>query len=283
MKIVKTKSEITTLLQSADYAGKTIGFVPTMGALHIGHASLIRLAKRENNTVVASIFVNPTQFNDNEDLANYPRTFDTDLALLEKAGCNVLFCPEPDDMYRGEFDWKLPELSHLTDILEGKYRPNHFKGVMKIVARLFQCILPDKAYFGEKDYQQLVIIQEMTNRLKLKTSIVGCPTFRADNGLALSSRNSLLTSIEQKQGGIIYTAINIAANTFINSGLADAKKQYYKDIEETGAFKVEYLIAIESENLKEATNYNPMKNYRLITAVLASKARLIDNIRVKLS
>ena len=201
MKLIRSKFELLTDIQLLKFLGKTIGFVPTMGALHAGHIALVKRAVAENDICIVSIFVNPTQFNNITDLEKYPRNLERDAKLLENAGCELIFAPESDMIYnsdeisnRFEFDF-----GGLDTVMEGKFRPGHFNGVVQIVSKFFQLIQPNKAYFGEKDFQQLAIIHNMVNILNFDVEIVDCPIIRESSGLAMSSRNERLTAEQRKK------------------------------------------------------------------------------------
>ena len=207
MKIVYTVQDLQTELTNYRELQKTIGFVPTMGALHEGHASLMRKSAEENNITVASVFVNPTQFNDKNDLLKYPRTLDADCKLMETCGVDIVFAPTVNEMYPEE-DTRQFNYAPLDTVMEGAHRPGHFNGVCQIVSKLFDAVMPDQAYFGEKDYQQLAIIREMSKDLNYGINIVGCPIIREHDGLALSSRNARLSSQEREN------ALNISKTLF---------------------------------------------------------------------
>ena len=207
MKLIQTIQELRTELDALRKQGKSIGLVPTMGALHEGHASLVKRAVAENDVVVVSDFVNPTQFNDPNDLIKYPRTLDADCALLEKEGAYIVFAPSVEEVYP-EPDTRTFSYAPLDTVMEGKYRPGHFNGVCQIVSKLFMMVEPDKAYFGEKDFQQLAIIREMVKQMEFSLQIVGCPIVREKDGLALSSRNARLSEEQRQQ------ALNISKTLF---------------------------------------------------------------------
>jgi pantoate--beta-alanine ligase len=259
--------------------GKKIGFVPTMGALHAGHLSLITSARESNDVVVASIFVNPTQFNNAEDLNNYPRTPEADIELLRKAGTDIVFIPPTDEIYndsnRNEI---IPEPGSIAEVMEGIHRPGHFKGVMMVVTRLFKIVEPINAYFGEKDYQQLAIIRFMVKELKQPVNIIACPTVREKNGLAMSSRNLRLTESEKKKAGVISESLNYISR---NWNLSEEEKliQNAKKMIEQEGFKVEYIEVADSEKLQPAKK-SPNKKLRAFAAVFCGDVRLIDNIPV---
>ena len=198
MKVFSTIADLKAEIAAQKAAGKTIGLVPTMGALHAGHASLVKKCAAENDVAVVSVFVNPTQFNDKNDLKNYPRTLEKDAELLQSVGCNLIFAPSEDEIYP-EPDTRVFDFTPLDKVMEGKYRPGHFNGVAQIVSKLFDIVTPDRAYFGEKDFQQLAIIREMVKQLGLPLEIIACPIVREANGLALSSRNARLTDSQRKK------------------------------------------------------------------------------------
>lgn len=277
MIIAHTISLLRDFLDSAIQNGKSIGFVPTMGALHDGHKSLIELAKRNNDLVVGSIFVNPTQFNDPKDLLNYPRTPELDYAVLESAGCDLVFSPTVDEMYP---DDQLLELNFgdLETVMEGQFRPGHFKGVATVVSRLFNITTPTRAYFGEKDFQQLAVIREMNRRLQTGIEIVGCPTLREADGLAMSSRNIHLNAEERKMAPLIYKALLFAQNYVRSEELNNIKTEVKLMIESFEGFKVQYLEFVHSETLQPISKWQHQKSQRACIAVLTSKTRLIDNV-----
>lgn len=252
-KVIKKISEWKKIRNSEELKNKTVGFVPTMGAFHQGHASLIERCLKENNISVVSIFVNPTQFNDPNDLRNYPRTFDSDLKLLEKMNVDYLFYPEYEEIYSDNYRYKIIE-TDFSKKLCGAFRPKHFKGVLTIVLKLFNIVKPHKAYFGEKDYQQLKLIEGMCKAFFMDIEIVPCPIVRDEDGLALSSRNLLLTNEERK----------IAVN-FPKLLKARMPNELIKEELEKLGFKVDYI-----ENLEG----------RRFGAVHIGKVRLIDNVEL---
>ncbi|MBL0072830.1 MAG: pantoate--beta-alanine ligase [Bacteroidetes bacterium] len=278
MLIIETTAKgLQKLLDEPVSHGSTVGFVPTMGALHAGHVSLVETAKTANDIVVASIFVNPTQFNDPKDLSNYPRTIEADKILLEKAGCDILFLPSVEEMYPTpellEMDFGL-----LENVMEGAFRPGHFRGMATVVSKFFNMVNPDTAYFGEKDFQQLAIIREMNRRQLNGIEIVGCETLREANGLAMSSRNIHLTDDERSKSGIIYKALQQAVAIFPEKGAVFTSNLVKQMIEEVDSFKVQYLEFVDSTSLQPIEQRHPGKEERVCVAVLTSKTRLIDNI-----
>ncbi len=278
MLIIETTAKgLQKLLDEPVSHGSTVGFVPTMGALHAGHVSLVETAKTANDIVVASIFVNPTQFNDPKDLSNYPRTIEADKLLLEHAGCDILFLPSVEEMY------PTPELldmdfGMLENVMEGAFRPGHFRGMATVVSKFFNMVNPDTAYFGEKDFQQLAIIREMNRRQLNGIEIVGCETLREANGLAMSSRNIHLTDEERSKSGIIYKALQQAVAIFPEKGAVFTSNLVKQMIEEVDSFKVQYLEFVDSISLQPIEQRHPGKEERVCVAVLTSKTRLIDNI-----
>lgn len=250
-----------------------------MGALHSGHRSLIDRARIDNDLVVSSVFVNPTQFNDPKDLLNYPRTPEQDYAILEGAGCDVVFSPSVDEMYPddGLLDMNFGDLE---TIMEGQFRPGHFKGVATVVSRLFNITTPTRAYFGEKDFQQLAVIREMNKRLQTGIEIVGCPTLREADGLAMSSRNIHLNEGERKAASQIYKALLFAQNAVRTEKLELVKMEVLSMIEALEGFKVQYFEIVDSYTLQPISEWESHKEQRACIAVLTSKTRLIDNIAV---
>ncbi|MFM7078734.1 MAG: pantoate--beta-alanine ligase [Bacteroidota bacterium] len=281
MLILKTIEQVRAQIEKGVANGLKIGFVPTMGALHQGHISLITKAKKENDLVVASIFVNPTQFNDPTDLINYPKTPEQDHSILEKNGCDILFEPTADEIYDDSYDPPAFDFGILDKTMEGAQRPGHFKGVAMVVYRLFQIIPAHRAYFGEKDYQQLAIIRKMADDQKLPIQIIACPTIREADGLAMSSRNIRLTAQERKLASVIFESL-IECNNLINSvGLSDAKKTISSKIEATGVFKIEYVEIADAQTLQPIERADIQQQMRVFIAAKASKTRLIDNMGLR--
>ncbi|WP_299527095.1 pantoate--beta-alanine ligase [uncultured Lutibacter sp.] len=258
--------------------GASIGFVPTMGALHKGHLSLIEQAKKENDIVIVSIFVNPTQFDKKEDLINYPKTIDSDLSLLKSVYCDIVFTPTAEEIYSNNITSQLFNFDGLEYQMEGKFRDGHFDGVGTIVKRLFEIVTPTKSYFGEKDFQQLQIIRKMAEKHQIPTKIIGCEIYREDDGLAMSSRNSRLTKEHRAIAPFIYKTLKKAKNEF---GTKNAQEVIYWVENE---FKKQPLLALEYFEIADEDTLQPIKNkdskqkYRAFIAVFADKIRLIDNI-----
>lgn len=265
------------------FEGKTIGFVPTMGALHEGHASLIRKAVEECDAVVVSDFVNPTQFNNQNDFNTYPRTLDQDCAFVEKLGVEIVFAPGVKDVYPegSDFDSKVFDLGGLDEYGEGPRRPGHFNGMAQIVTRLFDIVRPSKAYFGEKDFQQLAIIEYFTKNLNYPIEIVRCPIARAEDGLALSSRNELLTAEQRAVAPHIYKCICEAVEMVGKIPVAQAIEKITKSIDSEKLLRTEYVEIINSLTLQPINDWDEAEQIRLSCAVYADPVRLIDNIKLK--
>lgn len=256
----------------------SIGFVPTMGALHEGHASLIKRSVNENNITICSIFVNPTQFNDKNDLQNYPIQHTSDLNLLKQINCDIVYLPlSAEDVYQNESDFSI-DLKELDKYLEGKYRPGHFNGVMRVVKLLFEITTPDKAYFGLKDYQQYLIIKEMTKQLFLPIEIIGCEIKRDSDGLALSSRNSLLNNNELNSAHVIQDTLLYIKDTITPENFDETISSANEKINEVA--KIDYLEIADSETLESvsSTNFNKINDKRAFVAAFFGNVRLIDNI-----
>lgn len=256
---------------------RSIGFVPTMGALHEGHLSLVEIAKEENDVVVASIFVNPTQFDKEEDLIKYPKSIEKDLKMLEPY-CDVVFVPSVKEMYPELVASKKFDFKGLDLVMEGAFRIGHFDGVGTIVKRLFEIVQPQKAYFGEKDFQQLAIIKKMVEIENLPVEVIGCPIRREKDGLAMSSRNQRLTKIQRKEAPLIYQTLLKSQSMFEKSDVQAVKKMVNQTFENNGILRLEYFEIADSENLKPITSKEMGHTYRAFIAVFADNVRLIDNI-----
>lgn len=280
MKLISTIKDLKSLLDECRAAGKTVGLVPTMGALHQGHASLVERAVKENDVVVVSVFVNPTQFNDKNDLKNYPRTLDADCALLEKIGADITFAPSVEEMYPTE-DTRQFSFAPIDTVMEGACRPGHFNGVAQIVSKLFYAVEPDKAYFGEKDFQQLAIIREMVRQLDLKLEIVGCPIVREADGLAMSSRNTLLTADERQRALTISRALFDSLDYAAGNSLAATKTFVEEKINSTPGLELEYYQIVDGNTLQEINEWSDSDYIVGCIALFCGKIRLIDNIKYK--
>ncbi len=273
------QQQITTYKEKA----LTTGFVPTMGALHEGHISLITRSVSENNRTISSIFVNPAQFNDPNDLARYPRTPEKDYEMLEKAGCDLIFSPSADDVYPGGVQLLDLHLGSLAEVMEGKFRPGHFQGMVTIVHHLLRLVKPDNAYFGEKDFQQLAIIRFMVQKLGLPVSVIGCRTIREPDGLAMSSRNIHLTAEERLAAPVIYQTMKKYAGQVPLITVSGFRSAVTKEINGTGLLKVEYLDVVDAETLEAISSWQGAKEARACIAVHTSRTRLIDNIGIALA
>ncbi|MFA6186577.1 MAG: pantoate--beta-alanine ligase [Phycisphaerae bacterium] len=277
MKIVEKILEVRKLVTQAKAAGKTVGLVPTMGALHEGHFSLIRAAKKQTDFVVVSIFVNPTQFGPTEDIDKYPRTLDADAAGCEKNGADVIFAPTADEIYAQQnLSWV--NVEKLDQPLCGKNRPGHFRGVATVCAKLFNIVQPDIAFFGQKDAQQSLIIQRMVADLNMPLKIVVCPTVREKDGLAMSSRNRYLNADERKDAALLYASLQ-EAEILIAGGLRDSKKiisEMEKIIKLSNRAKIDYISIVDAQTLEEVEQVEGKT--LLAIAVKIGSARLIDNI-----
>ncbi|MDP3461815.1 MAG: pantoate--beta-alanine ligase [Bacteroidales bacterium] len=258
---------------------KTIGFVPTMGALHEGHLELMRRAKQENDLLVVSIFVNPIQFNNKEDLEKYPRMPETDSALLSSVGCDVLFAPGVSEMYP-EPDKQLYDFGLLAGVMEGKSRPGHFNGVAIVVRKLFEIIEPHKAYFGEKDFQQLAIIQQLVKMLKMPVDIIPCRIVREADGLAMSSRNMRLSIEERAVAPSIYDTLKKAVDIAAQHTPASLKQWVMEEFTKQPLFSPEYVEIAEDRLLQPVISWNSSVGTMMFVAVFLGKVRLIDNIRI---
>jgi pantoate--beta-alanine ligase len=280
MKIIQTVSQLEVLLQQYRGEGKTIGFVPTMGALHTGHQRLVELCASENDVCVVSIFVNPTQFNNKEDLQRYPRTLDADSELLLKADADVLFAPSVEEVYP-EPDNRIFDFGLLDKVMEGHFRPGHFNGVAQVVSKLFAYTKPDRAYFGEKDFQQLAIIQAMVKQLQLPLQIVPVPIVREPSGLAMSSRNQLLSEQQRSEAANIYRVLSESKLSVESSTPAEVIRWVVDRISEVEELEVEYFEIVDGESLQPILSWGVAESVVGCIAVFCGSVRLIDNIRYK--
>lgn len=283
MYIFNTISETQQYLKSQQRAGKTIGFVPTMGALHAGHISLIERAKAENDLAVCSIFVNPTQFNNPEDLKKYPRTLEKDCEMLLSAGCDVVFAPSAEEMYPSLPQLKM-DFGTLETVMEGKFRPGHFNGVGIVVSKLFNIVKPEKAYFGLKDLQQVAVIRRMVQDLSFDLEIIPCPTLRESDGLAMSSRNTRLSPEARALAPQIYKALNLAKEK-LQAGASVSEMQVVVNEHfasfpafELAAFRLEYFEAADFDTLLPVEAKIEDGKTALCVAAFLGGVRLIDNI-----
>ncbi|WCC46957.1 pantoate--beta-alanine ligase [Tenacibaculum finnmarkense] len=281
MKIYKTKSALKEYLASLKKADKSIGFVPTMGALHQGHLSLIKKAKQHNAITVVSIFVNPTQFDNQEDLVNYPKTIDQDIALLESVNCEVLFLPSVAEIYDNNITADTFNFDGLEHQMEGEFRDGHFDGVGTIVKSLFEIVAPNTAYFGKKDFQQLQIIKKLVKKHQIPVKVKGCAIFREEDGLAMSSRNSRLSEEYRDVAPFIYRTLKKAKKKFGIKSADKVTKWVVKKFKKHPLLRLEYFTIASEETLKTVKIKPENEKYRAFIAVFAGDIRLIDNIRLK--
>ena len=278
MKVFESVKELRAELDKAEQSG--IGFVPTMGALHAGHRSLVERARRENGTVVVSVFVNPTQFNDKNDLKHYPRTPEADARLLEEAGADFVLMPTVEEIYpqpdTRQFDFGL-----IDKVMEGATRPGHFNGVAQVVSRLFDIVRPARAYFGEKDFQQIAVIKSMVAPLALPIEIVECAIVRGEDGLALSSRNTLLDAAHRAAAPHIYATLRAAVTQSQGMAPARLKEWVTAEVERNPLLKVIYYQSVDARTMQEVAAWDDSPRIQGCIAVQAGDIRLIDNIRIR--
>ena len=278
MKVVNTVAELNAALAPLKREG--VGFVPTMGALHAGHRSLVERARRENDTVVVSVFVNPTQFNDKNDLKNYPRTPEADCAILEAAGADIVFMPTVEDIYP-EPDTRQFDFGLVDKVMEGATRPGHFNGVAQVVSRLFALVNPARAYFGEKDFQQIAVIKAMVEQLDIDIEIVECVIVRGEDGLALSSRNELLTPEHRAAAPHIYATISQCASKMESMSPEELTNWVVATIDSNPLLKTIYFEAVDARTMQRVGKWCDSERIQGCCAVQAGNIRLIDNIRIK--
>ncbi|MDI3521681.1 MAG: pantoate--beta-alanine ligase [Anaerophaga sp.] len=280
MEVVKTRNELEERLTVLRNPGKKVGFVPTMGALHEGHLSLVRNAGEVCDVVVVSIFVNPTQFNDPTDLERYPRNLEEDIRLLETTSCDLLFAPSVEEIYP-EPDKRVFDFGHLDKVMEGKHRPGHFNGVAQVVSRLFDMVKPDKAFFGQKDFQQLVIIRDLVRQMNLGTEVVACSIIRESDGLAMSSRNRLLSEKHRKSAPVIAKTLFESCNFAKNNSVADTEKFVRENIGRNEDLRLEYFQIVDGNTLQSVDSWEESNYIVGCIAVFAGEIRLIDNVVYK--
>ena len=279
MHIFYGKAALIDYLKSIKTNHSSIGFVPTMGALHQGHLSLMQQSMQENQVTVVSIFVNPTQFNNPEDLAKYPRTLEEDIKKIADFNPEIIiFAPTIEDIYEGQTVSQSFDFDGLENQMEGKFRPGHFNGVGTIVKRFFEIVEPTNAYFGEKDFQQLQIVKKMVAKNNLKVTIKGCPIYRDANNLAMSSRNALLSPKEKEEASVIYKTLVGAKAKFITNSATSVTKWVQKSFEKNLDFKLEYFQIADESTLLPCLRKNKDKKYRAFIAVFVNNIRLIDTI-----
>lgn len=282
MKVIHTIKELQTELDNARRAGKSIGLVPTMGALHNGHASLVRRSVRENDVTVVSVFVNPTQFNDKSDLDKYPRTLEADVELLESIGADFAFAPSVAEMYPEE-DTRVFSYPPIDTVMEGGFRPGHFNGVCQIVSKLFMAVEPTRAYFGEKDFQQIAVIRRMVEDKGFKLTIVACPIVRENDGLALSSRNSLLSQQERDLAVNISRVLFISRDYAKNHTLAETKQWVVDTLNALDGLEVQYYEIVDAKSLQSVNDWKDAESIQGCITVFCGSipVRLIDNVKYK--
>ena len=274
-----TQNELISYLNSVSNQTTSIGFVPTMGALHEGHLSLLEESLKNNSINVISIFVNPTQFNNAEDLSKYPKTIEKDIEKINTISDSIIvFAPSVEDIYGGKTVSQHFDFDGLENQMEGKFRPGHFDGVGTIVKRLFEIVKPTNAYFGEKDFQQLQIIKKMVQKTKLPVNVIGCPIYREANGLAMSSRNERLSNEERKEAAIIFKTISQSRKLFKTKSAAAVTSFVVKTFAKSPNFKLEYFQIADEATLLPCIRKNKAKKYRAFIAVFVNKIRLIDTI-----
>jgi pantoate--beta-alanine ligase len=276
MQVFHHISKLNTYISLQKLQGKTIGFVPTMGALHQGHISLINESKKECDITVCSIFVNPTQFNNANDLTHYPRTPEVDIQLLEQAGCDVLYMPDVKDIYPTT-DTRQFNFGYIDTILEAEHRPGHYNGVGQVVSILIAGIEPNKAFFGSKDYQQVMIVKALVKQLSLPVEIISCPILREEDGLAMSSRNMLLTSEERSIAKLVPKMMEEARDIAKQIGVSAAKSYIHNEIAKVSIMKLDYYEVCDTETLKPLTALKPNQKAISLIAVFVGNIRLIDN------
>ena len=280
VKILKNRQELSDYILKIKENGQKIGFAPTMGALHEGHLSLYEKARKENDIVISSIFVNPTQFNNPEDLEKYPRTIEKDIELLQQTqNVDAVYIPQIEDIYSNGLERKNYDFEGLENEMEGKFRPGHFDGVGTVVEELFRQVQPNNAYFGEKDFQQLMIIKKLVEKLSLPINIIGMPIYREKNGLAMSSRNMRLTTEQRETAKIIFETLVKVKDLFHQQTL-DEIHQFVENTFNNSDFELEYFIIANEKTLREISEIKSGETYRAFIVVVIDGVRLIDNIQL---
>ncbi|AZA53521.1 pantoate--beta-alanine ligase [Chryseobacterium sp. G0201] len=281
MEVLKNKKTLQDFIERQKEMGKRIGFAPTMGALHNGHLSLYEEARKENDLVVSSIFVNPTQFNNPEDLAKYPRDINRDILILKNSGLvDAVYIPNVEDIYPEKAVSQHYDYDGLENEMEGKSRPGHFDGVGTVVEELFNQVKPDNAYFGEKDFQQLAIIKKMVEKKHLNVKIKGVPIYRAENGLALSSRNQRLHEDRREASKVIFETLNKVNDWFRVVTIPEIKERVQDIMDQQQGMQLEYFLIADEETLKETDFFYKDRNFRAFIVVMVDGVRLIDNMHL---
>jgi pantoate--beta-alanine ligase len=278
MIVYRTRKDLEQHIETLRHQGKSIALVPTMGALHDGHASLVRQASEKNDAIVVSIFVNPTQFNDPVDLEKYPRTLEKDLELLQDLEVHLVFVPSVKEMYPEE-DRRIFNLGNLDKVLEGEHREGHFTGVAQIVSKLFELVMPGRAYFGMKDFQQLVIVRRLVQLMGVPIEIIGCPIIREEDGLALSSRNTRLNPEERKVAPFIYQTLKLAREKKGAMTPEQVRSWVHTRFEKQGLMQLEYFEIVDDKELKPIQDWKEENNKVGCIAVHLGEVRLIDNLK----
>ena len=282
MEVLKNKKTLQDFVERQKEMGKRIGFAPTMGALHNGHLSLYEAARKENDLVISSIFVNPTQFNNAEDLEKYPRDTDKDLLILENSGLvDAVYLPEVEDIYPKKTESQHYDYDGLDNEMEGKSRPGHFDGVGTVVEELFRQVKPDNAYFGEKDFQQLAIIKKMVDKKQLLINIIGVDIYRAENGLALSSRNQRLSEQRREDSKIIFETLTQVKDWFKTTSISEIKEKVSDIFNSQENMELEYFLIADENTLKEIDKKEKGNSYRAFIVVNVDGVRLIDNMHLE--
>ncbi len=277
MEVVKNSSSLQQILSEFKQKGKTVGFVPTMGALHSGHLSLLEIAKNQTDITVCSIFVNPTQFNNASDLTNYPREVERDLKNLDNGNCDVVFLPQVEDIYPNGAISEHYNFGRVAEIMEGEHRPGHFDGVATVISRFYEIVKPDKAFFGEKDYQQYVIVDMLAKQKHPSVQVVGCPIYRENDGLAMSSRNERLTSAQRAEAHLISKAL-FYTQEHIKTDSIESINQYVKNLfADSKELELEYFEVV-NDDFENITSTHNVKHARAFIAAFAGEVRLIDNL-----
>lgn len=280
MKVFNSAAELQAYITTERTAGRTVGFVPTMGALHAGHISLVKRALQECDRCVVSVFVNPTQFNDPKDLATYPRTFEADALLLAEAGADAVFHPSVEEVYP-ERDERIFEVGRVAEVMEGAHRPGHFNGVMQVVSRLFDIVRPDKAFFGDKDFQQIAVVRAMVRLIGSPVQIVDCPIIRESDGLALSSRNVRLTPEQRSIAPNIYRTLRESLDFAKEHTPAETEHWVVDQLNAIDQLRVEYYEIVDANSLERVKNWEESPRIQGCITVFCGEVRLIDNIAYK--
>ncbi|MCI5054986.1 MAG: pantoate--beta-alanine ligase [Flavobacteriales bacterium] len=280
IQIVTSIEQLNDHLKLSRNSGKSIGFVPTMGALHDGHISLINQSTKFCDITVSSIYVNPTQFNNPDDLKKYPRTIDEDIQMLQEANCNIVYIPKESEIYPGGLKTIDYDIGALADVMEGSFRPGHFQGMVTVVKTLFEIVKPTHAFFGEKDFQQLAIIRKLVHDFQLSIDVIGCTIIRESNGLAMSSRNQRLSEEDRLRCGLIYETISKIPQLMKTMSVSEVKVHIANIINDSGFLKLDYFELADSADLSIIENWSQSDNIRAFIAVYCKEIRLIDNIQV---